>query len=74
MAAHYVEPGHTPVVVGGDYTRFRSYTSRIFWCRLRSQNEVTGTCVLVSEGGHVFFVSASELSQWRLVRRPGDAT
>jgi len=69
MAYHYEKPGTMPIVIGGIYTRWLSYH---YTYKLKLHNSDTGLCKLTpsdSSAKHTLFISASELSNWHLIRR-----
>lgn len=69
MAYHYTEPGYSPIVVGATYKRRGNF----WWgsyAHLRKHNEATGICLVVSEHGTPYWVSAAELSNWTLLAVP----
>lgn len=73
MSYNYLEPGHTPIVLRGEYAQFHGAVEPWSLWRLLSVNETTGwarlRCVAhVSQPARL--VSLSVLTHWRLVNRP----
>lgn len=63
MAYHDDKPGHTPIILGRYYYRFRSPS---FGHKLIRVNEVTGICG-VRMGNGIYWVSATQLSNWYIL-------
>lgn len=68
MTFNLPSPGHSPIIVGAIYSR--SLHVGATRARLRRYSEKTGTCVMVSTSGYVFYLTSTELSNWHLVERP----
>jgi hypothetical protein len=65
MAYHYVEKGHSPMVVGALYSKY----GYAFLYRLKRYNKATGICRIQSAyTSGSMWVLESELSNWNLVR------
>jgi len=63
MAYHDDKPGHTRIILGRYYYRFRSST---FGYKLVKVNETTGICGLRISSG-IYWVSATDLSKWHIL-------